>query len=410
MVACESERRRVVRGPDQDHRLREQLEHEGMMSARHIHSLRPPSLSTRANAQALISAPACEQTRKPLFSMKFRTYARLEALSPLRFLAAFLVVITHTTFYVKERVDGGFHVWHFGEIGVPIFFVISGVVMIWTGVNTPLNSSGAVDFIIKRLIRIIPLYWLATGIKISATLVSPSLINHNHFELSYAITSLFFIPAFNGAGEVRPIHGVGWTLLHEMFFYTLFSASLFLRTKPVISLGITIPLLTLLGYLYPQSSPIGQVVTSTYNLYFVLGMLVGWTISERNDRRYVAAAALALIGVVQWLIAVELLASSVLIVAAAILVTATLPRLSWLQPAARLGDSSYALYLFHPFIAPAAVVLLAKFASAHTFFIIGTTVAATVFICHLLHLTIETRLTRYAKIFFNGLPIKQQAQ
>jgi hypothetical protein len=67
MVACESERRRVVRGPDQDHRLREQLEHEGMMSARHIHSLRPPSLSTRANAQALISAPACEQTRKSLF-------------------------------------------------------------------------------------------------------------------------------------------------------------------------------------------------------------------------------------------------------------------------------------------------------------------------------------------------------
>jgi peptidoglycan/LPS O-acetylase OafA/YrhL len=154
----------------------------------------------------------------------------------------------------------------------------------------------------------------------------------------------------------------------------------------------------------------GQVVTSTYNLYFVLGMLVGWTISERNDRRYVVAAALALIGTAQWLIAVELIASSVLIVAAAILVTATLPRLSWLQPAARLGDSSYALYLFHPFVAPAAVVLLAKFAPAHTFFIIGTTVVVTVFICHVLHLTIETRLTRYAKIFFNGLSIKQQAQ
>lgn len=282
--------------------------------------------------------------------------------------------------------------------------------MIWTGVNTPLNATGAVDFMIKRLIRIVPLYWLATCIKIAATLLNPSLINHNHFEFSYAVKSLLFIPAFNGAGEVRPIHGVGWTLLHEMFFYTLFSASLFLRTKPIVSLGITIPLLTLLGHFYPQSSAVGQVITSTYNLYFVVGMLVGWAISERNDRRNAVAIALTLIGILQWFTAVELVASSVLIVAVSILVTARLPRLSWLQPAARLGDSSYALYLFHPFVAPAAVVLLGKIASAHNFLVVGITVMLTVAVCHVLHLTIETRLTRYAKLFFDGFRVKQQPQ
>lgn len=51
----------------------------------------------------------------------------------LRFLAAFLVLLTHSTFFVSSRiVDSDFPIWKEGAQGVQIFFVISGFVMMIT--------------------------------------------------------------------------------------------------------------------------------------------------------------------------------------------------------------------------------------------------------------------------------------
>lgn len=53
----------------------------------------------------------------------------LQGVQVLRFFAAFLVMMTHATFYVQTRIDPQMPVWHNGEAGVAIFFVISGLVM-----------------------------------------------------------------------------------------------------------------------------------------------------------------------------------------------------------------------------------------------------------------------------------------
>ena len=50
---------------------------------------------------------------------RFRSYDGVQAL---RFVAAMLVVVTHSTLYASERLaDGGPEVWDFGAIGVEIF-------------------------------------------------------------------------------------------------------------------------------------------------------------------------------------------------------------------------------------------------------------------------------------------------
>jgi exopolysaccharide production protein ExoZ len=50
--------------------------------------------------------------------------------------------------------------WHyfktFGEIGVPLFFVISGFIVVYLAARNPYQSLG--EFFWRRITRIVPLY------------------------------------------------------------------------------------------------------------------------------------------------------------------------------------------------------------------------------------------------------------
>jgi exopolysaccharide production protein ExoZ len=78
------------------------------------------------------------------------------------------------------------------------------------------------------------------------------------------------------------------------------------------------------------------------------------------------------------------------------LVSRPMPRaLNW---AVSLGDSSYSLYLFHPFVAPAAVLLIARLlpdagAWWHMLIVLFFTILA----CHVLHLVVEVPIVREAR-------------
>ena len=69
---------------------------------------------------------------------------KLASIELLRFIAANLIILFH---YVGFRQ---------GFIGVDIFFIISGFVITYA------TESNSKNFFIRRLIRIIPLYWSLT--------------------------------------------------------------------------------------------------------------------------------------------------------------------------------------------------------------------------------------------------------
>ena len=73
----------------------------------------------------------------------------LTSVQLLRFIAAFLVVLTHTL---------GEYEWSrpFGSFGVDIFFVISGFIIY------VITDKDFEYFLRKRLIRIVPMYWVFT--------------------------------------------------------------------------------------------------------------------------------------------------------------------------------------------------------------------------------------------------------
>jgi peptidoglycan/LPS O-acetylase OafA/YrhL len=101
-----------------------------------------------------------------------QTYTGIQAL---RFVAAMLVVLAHSTAMVNERMHLDMFKWRAGWSGVDIFFVISGFVMTISSGGLTQRVDGWKIFITRRLIRIVPLYWVATTIKLATILVLPSL-------------------------------------------------------------------------------------------------------------------------------------------------------------------------------------------------------------------------------------------
>jgi exopolysaccharide production protein ExoZ len=325
-----------------------------------------------------------------------------------RFGAALLVLVTHVTFYAEERIGSGLGVWHFGEIGVPIFFVISGIVMMLASQRLGLDASGAQTFLARRFLRIVPLYWLATAAKVAIALAVPGVVIHNPFRWDHAVQSFLFIPYFNTAGDMSPMHAVGWTLLHEVYFYLLFAAALACRRSPVVWVSLVLLAGWAVGYVVEVTSAVMTLVCSPANLNFLLGMAVGWVLT-RAGWRPVMLSGLGIASVA--LAAATLGWGAGLVVAfAASVPLFRSPKLpSALRPLIRLGDSSYSLYLSHPFVAPACVIVLGTHVGLPLEAVIALSCVLAIVAGHVVHLRIERPLIDRVRSALGGLAHEARA-
>ena len=93
------------------------------------------------------------------------------SLQYLRGIAALLVVAFHAAEYLA-RASGrpaGFP-FTAGVSGVDVFFVISGFVITWSSAGRAMSPA---DFLWRRAVRIVPLYWFLTFIVTSIALLQP---------------------------------------------------------------------------------------------------------------------------------------------------------------------------------------------------------------------------------------------
>ena len=219
----------------------------------------------------------------------------------MRGFAAALVVVGHILDDAAQfgahgiAAAGGWRVW---GAGVDIFFVISGFIMIWTFGERFAAPRAASSFMIRRLTRIVPLYWLMTCVTALLLILAPSLFDRARFELGHFLLSLLFVPHTAPGGGDWPILGVGWTLNYEMAFYLIFAAGLWFRR----SLGIAMITATImLAFLMAQwlDRPDQAIVAFLANsviLEFLLGILLGLLLRRHgtDPRILIGAAVLAL--------------------------------------------------------------------------------------------------------------------
>src|ERR1019366_2869669 len=137
----------------------------------------------------------------------------------LRGIAALMVVWHHGVGQLATLET--YFPFRFGTSGVDLFFVISGFIMVVTTAGRDVTPT---EFIARRFVRVVPLYWVLTLALAATALVAPSLFRSVTLTAVSLIQSLLFIPHFSPshAGMIWPVLVPGWTLNYEMFFYVVF--------------------------------------------------------------------------------------------------------------------------------------------------------------------------------------------
>ncbi len=136
-----------------------------------------------------------------------------DSIQALRGITALFIVLEHIRFL------------NCGAFGVDIFFCISGfMIMYSTHANTQY-------FLRKRLIRILPLYYLMTLGTYFLLLLFPGMFEQSKADPVFLLKSLLFIPFDIGGGVLQPLMRVGWTVNCEIFFYILFLFALQIHHK-----------------------------------------------------------------------------------------------------------------------------------------------------------------------------------
>lgn len=280
------------------------------------------------------------------------------AVQYLRALAALLVVYIHTKVYT----DGFF--WpaprDFGASGVDLFFVISGFIMMVVTARRPTRPG---DFLLRRAIRIAPLYWLITLAILVVGLLWPSAMLHNMITFEHVALSLLFIPHFNPLeGSYAPFFKLGWTLNYEVYFYLVFALLL-----PLASLGLRLAALSAIFlastafYLAVlPTNPLLHTMGNPIILEFLIGAAIGALYLRGHVRSIGPNAGVALlVGGLFFMSALfdsrdfERVATAGLGAAALMLALLSLESRGGLRSwplLILLGDASYSIYLVHPLV------------------------------------------------------------
>jgi exopolysaccharide production protein ExoZ len=145
----------------------------------------------------------------------------------LRALAALAVVWHHLQTEMAAGL-GWPHLGFAGRAGVDVFFVISGFIMFHT---TQDHSRSTLDFWKDRVIRIAPLYWLATLAATSLFWLGVHPGDIKALSVTDVIEDMLFLPHYRADLDTYPALDVGWTLNYEMFFYFLFGLTFFLKSQ-----------------------------------------------------------------------------------------------------------------------------------------------------------------------------------
>jgi len=308
--------------------------------------------------------------------------SQLKSIQVLRAMAALAVMFAHL-YSIEASQSGGDAllppVFLAGFAGVDLFFVISGFIMVWVAGDWAPGKQSALAFLFARVTRIYPLwwlfasataayFWLTYGVPWDAPMLA-------QFEVSgpiHLLKSFLLVPH-----EALPVLTLGWTLMHEMYFYLVFAALLLLpQAYRGAAMGvwaglIVIAMISGLTGFYADS--ILALIMYPMTLEFLMGAAMGALI-KAGWTRYARSALL--IGVLGFAVALATIDFTSLEdtlpiqrtltfgIASALLVygAAALERLDgperWVRTRlVSIGDWSYSLYLCHILVISAVAQL-----------------------------------------------------
>ncbi|MEI6428212.1 MAG: acyltransferase [Pseudanabaena sp. ELA607] len=223
-------------------------------------------------------------------TLKNKFTNKLNSLQILRALAAILVLLVHGTGVVKQVFNETYLNQYFvmGNCGVDVFFVLSGFIIFYTNYKLIGNPASFWGFIKKRFIRIYPIYWIVTLAILPAYLFFRSLGQGDELSVNVLIPSFLLIPGYRS-----PILVSGWTLIHELLFYLLFSTIILFKPKvyKTIILGwiISIVILFFINFFtinVELNNRYLLLLTHPQNMEFLMGCVAAWIVVKVKNKSF----------------------------------------------------------------------------------------------------------------------------
>ena len=308
----------------------------------------------------------------------------IKNLQILRFLAAACVLFEHTQYEssTKPFIDNSHYQvvdFFFWPGGVDIFFVISGFIMYMIGRQQFARPAASTDFMLRRIVRVVPSYWIFTTLMIMAAAVFGGSVDKGSMSALDIVRSYLFIPYVNAYGGYYPVLSLGWTLNYEMFFYLLFAVALvFDARRGMLFVVSGLAVLGVIGMTGLVTIPVLAFWFNSIVLEFVFGIGLAWLYQKGWRLNLFAGLGLFIVGLLLVVLGKHLdldltalnyralwLGIPALMMCAGLVM---IEKPGTASPAIRAlvfgGNISFALYLSHPF-AINITALLAKKAGIH---------------------------------------------
>lgn len=334
--------------------------------------------------------------------------ALLQNVQLLRVLVAVQVVYGHALHEAVELFHMPAPTDPFSQMNrIDIFFVISGFATLYASRGHFGGAGEGARFLRRRLMRLMPLYWLFTGLMVLALFLFSGQVAHAAFSPEHLIASLFFVPWPNQDGETLPILILGWTLNYEILFSVLFAMALTLPRRAGIALAAGIIALAAIAYPFvPDGAWVLKYWSNPVMLEFVFGMGLAALFMRGARLTALQGALLALAGFALLLAAAEWPDRSLPLrflwagIPAAMICAgfAFAP-----QPTAgnrlydrvvKLAAAGYVLYLAHPFVINIVALVWRKAHIGSMLLFVPVTLVASVALAVALHRWLEKPLNR----------------
>ena len=371
-----------------------------------------------SNGAAVHDSPATAPSIAPALTAR---PARLYALDLIRFLAAVMVLLRHWvavgTVYVGNHwvfawgIAQPKHIAPFplvavaayGDLGVQLFFLISGFVICMSSWGRTLGQFGT-----SRIARLYPAYWFSVIASIVVLLAFPRLGVHRWPTTFHdVLMNLTMTQAIYGVHDIDPVY---WTLAAELRFYLLFAI--------VVAFGVTYRRVVYFCWLWVFAAMFTQItadatleaiVQPQYAPYFIAGVafflmwrfgptmllwaLVGMSFLVAQSQLAPDPLSFPEIGWAypRWPMTVGLM------VFFGLMALVALHKLDWLdwKPLVTLGALTYPLYLLHQDIGFTVISYLHEHLSFWP--TLGLAGAIILTLCHLVQRFVEPPMQHLLK-------------
>ncbi len=338
---------------------------------------------------------------------------RINELDLLRLFAALAVVLFHYSFrgYAADAMSIMSYpllasASKYGYLGVELFFMISGFVILMTAANGSLRG-----FVISRIVRLYPAFWACCTITFLATIA----IGKPRYSASIG-QYLFNMTMLSGFLGIPSIDGAYWSLFVELRFYALIAiilvigrihqAQAFIFLWLVVSVALEIQPIGKLRYLLITDYSAFFIAGATYFLIWSKGLsqtrvaivTISWWLamfqSIKGLRGFEAHYSTKMNG---YIVAGIITTFFLVMMLASLRRTGLVGRSRWLLA----GVLTYPLYLLHQNIG--FMVFNIAYPTVNTHFLFWSTIVAVLVSAYAVHLFVERRLSLQMRVGLNNI-------